>query len=135
VDHGFRRFGPRAKHVLAFLQLQSETVKLNRVYAYLSSIAFFHRRKGLDSPCDHVTIKLFMKGLKRRDASKTVKRAKPLKASMIRRAIEHLGPRSGLMVWRTVWRMCICFALFLRFDDVKRLKVKVYIIMKSSLLY
>jgi len=29
----------------------------------------------------------------------------------------------SLKIWRTVWRMFICFFCFLRYDDIKRLKV------------
>jgi len=29
----------------------------------------------------------------------------------------------SIKIWRTVWRMFICFFCFLRFDDIRRLKV------------
>jgi len=37
---------------------------------------------------------------------------------------ELLRPNPTLVQWRTVWRLHVEFELMLRFDDVKRLKVK-----------
>lgn len=68
---------------------------------------------------------MFMKGLKRRDANKTVRRAKPLTMAMLKKAMTSLSKKSGLMAWRTIWRMCIGFTCFLRWDDIRRLKVNI----------
>jgi len=62
----------------------------------------------------------------RREESKNVpvKRAKPLTLKILEEALPLLDDDS-IKTWRTVWRMYICFFCFLRFDDLKRVKVMV----------
>lgn len=129
---------------MRFLGHRSKTVGVSRLYVLLSSIAHYYRSKGLSSPSDHTTVKMMMKGkltqifltmnhaliisiigLKRKESeSKTVRRAKPLEMHMLAEALALLEHDHSLRTWRTVWRMFICYFCFLRFDDIKRLKVK-----------
>jgi len=99
-------------------------VTFNRVYTHLSGISFHYRRKGKTSPCDSPRIKMYMKGLKRVQSLKPVKRAKPMTVAILKKAIKSLNSESNLISWRTIWRMCIAFFGFLRWDDISRLKVK-----------
>lgn len=64
-------------------------------------------------------------GLKRRDLTRTVRRAKPLTSEVLTnlRTLLEPGKNPNLVTWRTVWRAHMEFGLILRFDDVKRLKV------------
>jgi len=63
-------------------------------------------------------------GMKRKESeTKVVHRAKPLELHMLKEALDLLKTDSSLRTWRTVWRMFVCYFCFLRFDDVKRLKV------------
>ncbi len=99
------------------------TMGLSRVYVILSAISFHYRRQGKVSPCDHVRVKLFMRGLKRLKSKIPVRRARPFTTAMLKKAVQHLVNNQSLVTWRTVWRMCVGFSCFLRWDDVQRLQV------------
>jgi len=69
-------------------------------------------------------VKMMMKGLKRKDGQeRQVHRAKPITLPMLEQAYQLLESDASLRTWRTVWRMIICYFCFLRFDDIKRVKV------------
>ncbi len=111
--------------VLDYLRQCSQTVGLSRVYLILSAITFHYRRLGKVSPCDHIRVKLFMRGLKRLKSKIPVHRAKPLTVAILKKVVAHLAIDESLVSWRTAWRMCVGFACFLRWDDMKRLKVTI----------
>ena len=96
---------------------------VSNVYTHLSAIAFHFRRQRRPSPCDDQAVKMFMKGLKRLEAARVVKRAKPITVSMIKKAISSLTDTGTMREWRTVWCLTISFCCFLRWDDLKRVKV------------
>ncbi len=108
---------------MIYLATISENSGLSRVYMFLSAISYHHRRLGSPSPCDHPQVKMFMKGLKRVDSTKPVKRARPLTLPMLVQMVQILDIDDSLVTWRTVWRAVITFTCFLRWDDVKRLQV------------
>jgi hypothetical protein len=108
---------------MEFFAKISEQSGLSRVYTYLSSISYHYRRVGRPSPCDDQRVKMFMKGLKRVDSVKPTRRARPLTLQMLQQMIQLLETDDSLLTWRTVWRAVITFTTFLRWDDVKRLKV------------
>ncbi len=108
---------------MEYLADVSEVNGLSRVYTHLSAISHHHKRIGKPSPCDDTQMKMFMKGLKRHDSLKTPKRAKPLTPVILTQLISLLENDSSLVTWRTVWRCVVSFSLFLRWDDVRRLKV------------
>ncbi len=108
---------------MEFLADISETSGISRVYTYLSAISHNYRRIGKLSPCDDPRMKMFMKGLKRHDSKNPPKRAKPLTTTILAQLITLLDEDSSLVTWRTVWRSVIGFSCFLRWDDVRRLKV------------
>jgi hypothetical protein len=114
--------------VLSYLLSISEKSGLSRVYTHLSSISHHFRRRGLASPCDDIRVKLFMKGLKRKTSVKAPKRAKPLTLAILAACVQRLSDDDSIITWRTVWRMVISFSCFLRFDDLKRLKVINYLL-------
>jgi len=101
-----------------------QTCGLSRLYVHLSSISHFYRAKGLNSPCDNSRVKMMMRGIKRQESLDVpVKRVKPLTVKILSETLPLLE-NASLVTWRTIWRMHICFFCFLRFDDLKRLKVK-----------
>ncbi len=108
---------------MVYLSVIGESSGLSRVYMFLSAISYHHRRLGSPSPCDHPQVKMFMKGLKRVDSTKPVKRARPLTVAMLTQMVQLLENDNSLVTWRTVWRAVISFTCFLRWDDVKRLQV------------
>jgi len=65
---------------------------------------------------------MYMKGLKRKHVNTPVTRAVPMTKEILRdmRKLLRIG-QPNLVMWRTIWRAHIEFALFLRHDDVKRL--------------
>ncbi len=112
---------------MEYLASLSEECGLSRLYTHLSSISYFHRRSGKVSPCDEPIVKMFMKGLKRVDSLKPVKRAKPLTVEILQKLVNLLDRDNSLVTWRTVWRSLIGFSCFLRWDDVSRLKVSIFL--------
>jgi len=64
-----------------------------------------------------------MKGLSRQNCTQQVKRAMPITKEMLDVLASRISDDDNLVTWRTLWRMCIAFTCFLRFDDIKRLKV------------
>jgi len=80
---------------------------------------------------EYVVIYRFL-GVKRKEGrEKTVKRAKPITMAMLSEAVQLLDQHTSLRIWRTVWRMMVCYFCFLRFDDVRRLKVIAYPVWSS----
>jgi len=65
-----------------------------------------------------------MKGIKRQGLDKPPKQALPLTNEMLAKMRTLLDKRPNVVQWRTIWRAHVEFGLMLRFDDVKRLKVK-----------
>lgn len=63
-----------------------------------------------------------MKGLKRRNVNKPVKRAKPMTPDVLRdmRKLLEDERKPTIVIWRTVLRAHLEFGLLLRFDDIKR---------------
>jgi len=109
--------------VARYLMQRYQTCGLSRLYVHLSAISHFYRSKGLDSPCDNSRVKMMMRGIKRQESLDVpVRRVKPLTVQILSEALTLLTDDS-LVTWRTVWRMHITFFCFLRFDDLKRLKV------------
>ncbi len=52
--------------LIAYLQkVYNESQSVSTVYQHLSSVSYFYRLKGLDSPCVSPFISMYMKGLKR----------------------------------------------------------------------
>ncbi len=97
----------------------------SRVYASLSSVAFHYRLKGLPSLTDDPRVKMFMKGLKRRNAvTHQAKRATPMTLEILNEAARLLDDTTSIKIWRTVWRMHVAFFCFLRFDDLRRLTIE-----------
>lgn len=65
---------------------------------------------------------MYMKGLKRKHVNTPVKQAVPMSKEILKDMRKLLREdKPNLVMWRTVWRAHIEFALFLRHDDVKRL--------------
>jgi len=62
--------------------------------------------------------------VKRKDCQdRQLHQAKPITLPMLEEACRTLENDNSLRTWRTVWRMVICYFGFLRFDDIKRVKV------------
>jgi len=78
---------------------------------------------GKASISEHTSVTMFMKGIKRRNLNVEVKRAKPMTPDVLAK-LRSLLKNPTLVIWRTVWRLHVEFELMLRFDDVKRLKVR-----------
>ena len=95
---------------------------LSSAYTHLSAIAYFYRINVLTSITENTIVTMFMKGLKRRNLTKVVKRALPMTPAILSDMRKLLLPerQPSLTTWRTVWRAHIEFGLMLRFDDVKR---------------
>jgi len=109
--------------VSRYLMHRYQHCGLSRLYVHLSAISHFYRARGLESPCDNSRVKMMMKGIKRQESQEIpIKRVKPLTVKILSESLALLTDNS-LVAWRTVWRMHICFFCFLRFDDLKRLKV------------
>ncbi len=117
-----------------FLEL-SQSVGLSRVYTHLSAISFHYRKFGKTSPCDEVRVKMFMRGLKRKDSKQPVRRAMPLTLEILEKALDYLETDDSLTAWRTVWRMIVSFSCFLRYDDLRRLTVRSKLPISISSLY
>jgi len=73
-----------------------------------------------------LVLTVYCSGLKRRDLTRPVKRALPMTPRVLTklRSLLETSNRPNLVQWRTVWRAHMEFGLLLRFDDIKRLKVK-----------
>ncbi len=112
------------KNVLRYLYRVHTRGGVSNVYTHLSAVAFHFRRQRRASPCDDQAVKMFMRGLKRLESTKVVKRAKPITLPMIKKAIHTLSDTSAMWEWRTVWNMAISFCCFLRWDDLKRVQVQ-----------
>jgi len=109
---------------LEYLYFISEQSGLSAVYTHLSGVSFHHRRLGLDSPSDDSRVKMFMKGLKRKQSTVPVRRAKPINKDILLDLMKHMRKDHSLVAYRTVWRLIINFTCCLRFDDLRRLTVK-----------
>jgi len=85
-------------------------------------VAYNYRINGLTSISEDLSVKMYMKGLKRRTLDVPIKQAKPMTPEVLTMLRELLKTPS-LVIWRTVWCLHAEFELMLRFDDLKRLKV------------
>lgn len=127
-QHGLDLWTLTPEDFLGFLQsVYLRCASLSNVYQHLSSIAYFYRLKGLDSPSEAKLVTMYMKALKRRHVLRPsgTKRAQPL----LRPEVDSLGellldPAQTLRVWRTVWRVHIMFYCMLRWSDLAPLEVK-----------
>jgi len=90
-------------------------------------VAYYYRLNGLTSISEDLSVKMFMKGLKRRTLHVPVKQAKPMTPEVLR-MLRTLLKNPTLVIWRTIWCLHAEFELMLRFDDLKRLKVNLYCI-------
>jgi hypothetical protein len=120
---------------MEYLASLSDECGISRLYTHLSAISYFHRRSGKISPCDEPIVKMFMKGLKRSDSLKPIKRAKPLTVDILCKLVDLLDHDRYLITWRTVWRSVIGFSCFLRWDDISRLKVFPFIFLLHNRFY
>lgn len=95
---------------------------VSTAYVHLSSVAYYYRLNGRPSLTESATIKMYMKGLKRKHINTPVNRALAMSKEILSamRKLLRAGP-PNLVLWRTVWRAHVEFALMLRHDDVKRL--------------
>lgn len=95
---------------------------VSTAYVHLSSVGYYYRINGKPSLTESASIKMYMKGLKRKHINTPVVRAlamsKEILAAM-RKLLRDSTPT--LVLWRTIWRAHIEFAFMLRHDDVKRL--------------
>ncbi len=69
---------------------------------------------------------MFMRGLKRleiENGTSTVTRAKPITPEIVCKLIALLDDDSGLVTWRTVWRIVIGYYMLYRWDDISRLRM------------
>jgi len=110
-------------HVIAYLAYIASTCSdgVSTAYAHLSGIAYNYRLKGLPSVTDSTGVQMYIKGLKRSHAGKTVHRAEPMRPEILAKMREHLRAHPTLVTWRTTWAAHMEFVLMLRFDDLKRL--------------
>ncbi len=127
-DHAMGVWNSTPNDLVTYLQgIYRDNKSVSSVYQNLSSIAYFYKLKGLESPSNGHFVSMYMKGLKRQHLtlSAPVARAKPITIDHLKALIDHLAdaPRPGLRIWRTVWRMNVAFYCMLRWDDVCRLKV------------
>ena len=95
-------------------------------YTHISAVAYNYRITGLPSITEHISVTLYMKGLKRRNLNNPIKRAKPMTSEILEDMRRLLDTNPSLVTWRTVWRAHIEFGLLLRFDDIKRYEQLVY---------
>jgi hypothetical protein len=73
-----------------------------------------------------------MKGLKRVDCAKPTRRARPLTLTILSQMVEQLEHDDSLVTWHTVWRAVLTFTSFLRWDDVRRLRVRPLLSLPTS---
>ncbi len=121
-------WGASTDDLLAFLQSEySKSSSVAVVYQRMSSVSYFYRLKGLESPSNNPLVQMYLKGLKRRqlDIGGPVHRAKPLTKGQLSQLNGYLlsGERS-LREWRTILRINLAFYCLLRWDDVCRLLVR-----------
>jgi len=95
---------------------------VSTAYIHLSAVGYFYRRNGKASLTETASIKMYMKGLKRKHIATPVTRALAMSKEILR-AMRNLLKETPptLVLWRTIWRAHIEFAFMLRHDDVKRL--------------
>ncbi len=107
---------------LAFISKRHSN-SVSTAYSHLSAVAYYYRINGRNSITENHIVSMYMKGLKRRNLSKPVKRAAPMTIDVLKDMRRLLEPENNpnLVVWRTVWRAHLEFGLMLRWDDVKRL--------------
>jgi len=67
---------------------------------------------------------MYIKGLKRANAGKTVHRAEPMRPQILAKMREKIRQHPSLVTWRTTWAAHMEFVLMLCFDDLKRLTTK-----------
>lgn len=111
---------------MEYLSIVSETGSVNVVYSHLSAISFFHKVELVKSPTEDSAVSMFMKGLKRIELETRpvkVTRARPITPEIIEKLIRLLDEDSNLIVWRTVWRIVVCYYLLYRWNDISRLRM------------
>jgi len=118
--------------LIAFLQhIYDRSRSVSAVYQHLSSVSFFYRLRGLESPSYSPLVGMYLKGLKRQHLTITgpASRAKPMTVEILKKLYNYLNesPRS-LRIWRTIWRIHLAFFCLLRWDDVCRLTVSYFLI-------
>lgn len=129
LRHGLDCWTLSSEDFLGFLQsVYLRCASLSNVYQHLSSVAYFYRLQGLESPSEAKLVTMYMKALKRRHVLRPegTKRAEPL----LRPEIDSLGEfvlnqTQPLRIWRTVWRIHLMFYCMLRWSDVAPLKVPI----------
>lgn len=111
-------------HLLAYLAFVAENFSdgVSTAYTHLSAVGYYYRINGLPSLTESTSVHMYMKGLKRRHINTPVNRALAMSKEILS-AMRNLlkSGAANLVLWRTVWRAHVEFALMLRFDDVKRL--------------
>ncbi len=123
-QHQLETLSVNPEHVIAYLvhvsKLHSPSVAT--AYTHLSAIAYHYRVAGKPSITENISVSLYMKGLKRRNVNKPVKRAKPMTPDVLRdmRKLLEDERKPTIVIWRTVLRAHLEFGLLLRFDDIKR---------------
>jgi hypothetical protein len=60
-------------------------------YSHLSAIAYHYRIKGKNSITESTTVQMYMRGLKRRNISNPVKRARPMTPEILQVIMSDLG--------------------------------------------
>jgi len=91
-------------------------------YTHLSAVGYYYRINGVKSITESTSIRMYMKGLKRQHLNDPVSRAQPMTKEILgamRGLLRNGAPT--LVIWRTIWRAHVEFALMLRHDDIKRL--------------
>lgn len=102
---------------------KGDKVLINFIECKCFQVAYNYRTRGLPSISEHISVSLFMKGIKREGMSKPIRQATPFTPEILAATRTVLTRKATLVQWRTVWRMHMEFALMLRFDDLRRLKV------------
>jgi hypothetical protein len=86
-------WGASPEDLISYLQgVYSRCHSVSTVYQHLSSVSYFYRLKGLESPSNNPLVAMYMKGLKREKltVSAPVKRAKPMTSEILGRLIDYL---------------------------------------------
>lgn len=112
--------------MIAYLAFIAATCSdgVSTAHSHLAAIAFHYRIKGLPSVTEATGVQMYIKGLKRANANKTVHRAEPMRPEILAKMRERVRNNPSLVMWRTTWAAHMEFVLMLRFDDLKRLTVK-----------
>ena len=88
---------------------------VSTAYTHISAIAFKYRSAGKISPTDDNRVSMFVKGVKRRNQGRKIRRAKPMTLEVLAAMRKVLQDKPNLVKWRTVWRAHLEFFLMLRY--------------------